>query len=403
MAQELDEYRDVAPKGTIDFLYRLSESVAGRHFLHVNTVRYGGGMAEILRRMMPILNSLGLVTRWEVLTGDQEFLEIGRRLVNALRGRDVELTEPMQEAYLTINRRNAEALNLDADLVMIHDPQPAALIEHRKGGAWFWRCHLDLAEPQRRAWSFVRRFVLRYDAAIFSLAAFSQRLPIPKFQIYPSIDPLSIKNRDMPRSEVNQALQRLGIPRDKPMLLQTARFERSEDPRGVLRAYRLVKQHHDCRLVLAGDGAVHDPEGEAVLADIMSASARDPDVHVLQLPPEADLEINALQRAATIVVHKPVREGFGVAVAEAMWKGKPVVGSAAGGIAKQVIDGVTGFIVHSDEGAAFRIRHLLNNPGLMQRMGGAGREHVRRNFLITRHLSDYLTLVNLFTGPRARA
>ena len=403
MAQELDEYREVAPKGTIDFIYRLSESVTGRHFLHVNTVRYGGGMAEILRRMMPILNSLGLVTRWEVLTGDQEFLEIGRRLVNALRGQDVELSEAMQEAYLKINRRNAEALNLEADLVMIHDPQPAALIEHRKGGTWLWRCHLDLAQPQRRAWSFVRRFVLRYDAAIFSLAAFAQRLPIPKFQIYPSIDPLSVKNRDLPRSEVNQALQRLGIPRDKPILLQTARFERLEDPMGALRAYRLVKQHHDCRLVLAGGGVVHDLEGEAVLADIMSASARDPDVHVLQLPPEADLEINALQRAATIVLHKPIREGFGVTVAEAMWKGKPVVGSAAGGIAKQVIDGVTGFIVRSDEGAAFRIRHLLNNPGLIQRMGGAGREHVRRNFLITRHLSDYLTLVNLFTGPRARA
>lgn len=401
MAHELDEYRDVAPKGTIDFLYRLSESVTGRHFLHVNAVRYGGGMAEILRRLIPILNSLGVVARWEVLTGDQQFLDISRRLVHALQGREQELSEPMQQAYLKINRRNAEALNLDADLVMVHDPQPAALIEHRKGGKWIWRCHLDVAQPQRRVWSFVRRFVLRYDAAIFSLDGFAQRLPIPKFLIYPSIDPLSAKNRELPRAEVTQTLERLAVPRDKPILLQTAQFERLKDPMGTWRAYRLVKQHHDCRLVLAGGGVTHNPEGEAVVAEIMQAAGRDPDVHVLPLPPEADLEINALQRAATIVVHKPVKEEFGIAVSEAMWKGKPVVGSAAGGIPAQIIDGVTGFVVHSEEGAAFRLRHLLNNPGLMQRMGGAGREHVRRNFLITRHLSDYLTLLNLFTGRLA--
>jgi trehalose synthase len=401
MAQDLDEYRDVAPKGTIDFLYRLSESVAGRHFLHVNAVRYGGGMAEILRRLVPILNSLGVVARWEVLTGDQQFLDISRRLVHALQGREQELSEPMQQAYLKINRRNADALNLDADLVMIHDPQPAALVEHRKGGKWIWRCHLDLAQPQRRAWSFVRRFVLRYDAAIFSLDGFAQRLPIPKFLIYPSIDPLSAKNRELPRAEVSQTLERLAIPRDKPILLQMAPFERLKDPMGALRAYRLVKQHHECRLVLAGGGVAHNAEGEAVVAEIKNAADGDPDVHVLQLPPEADLELNALQRAAAIVVHKPLREGFGMTVSEAMWKGKPVVGSAAGGIPAQIIDGVTGYVVRSEEGAAFRIRHLLNNPGLMQRMGGAGREHVRRNFLVTRHLSDYLTLLNLFTGRLA--
>jgi trehalose synthase len=402
MTHELDEYRDVAPKGTVDFLYRLSESVTGRHFLHINAVRYGGGMAEILRRLMPILNSLGVMARWEVLTGDQQFLDIARRLVHGLQGKEQELSEPMQDVYRTINRRNAESLDLDADLVMIHDPQPAALIDHRKGGKWIWRCHLDLAQPQRKAWSFIRRFVVNYDAAIFSLPAFAQRLPIPKFMIYPSIDPLSVKNRELPRTEVRQVLDRLGIPRDKPILLQTARFERFQDPVGIVRAYRLVKQYHDCRLVLAGGGVAHDPEGEAVLGDLHRAAGKDPDVHILQLPPEADLELNALQRAATIIVHKPLREGFGMTVSEAMWKGKPVVGSAAGGIAAQVIDGVTGFIVRSEEGVAFRIRHLLNNPGLIQRLGGAGREHVRRNFLITRHVSDYLTLLNLYTGSLGR-
>jgi trehalose synthase len=281
---------------------------------------------------------------------------------------------------------------------MVHDPQPAALIEHRKDGKWIWRCHLDLSQPQRRSWSFIRRFVVRYDAAIFSLNGFAQRLPLPKFLIYPSIDPLSLKNRELPRAEVSQVMARLGIPRDKPILLQVAPFERLKDQLGTLRAYRLVKQHHNCRLVLAGGGVAHNPEGEWMFAQIKEASAKDPDVHVLQLPPEADVEINALQRAATIVVHKPLKEGFGIIVSEAMWKGKPVVGSDAGGICAQIIDGLTGFLVRSEEGLAFRVRHLLNNPALIQRMGGAGREHVRRNFMITRHLTDYLTLLNLYTG-----
>jgi trehalose synthase len=398
MAQGLEEYRDVAAKGTVDFLNRLSESVIGRHFVHVSAVRYGGGAAEMLRRLIPILNGLGVVARWEVLAADQQFLAVNRRLVNALQGEDLELSESMQQAYLETNRRNAESLNLEGDLVMIHDPQPAALIDYRKDGKWIWRCHLDLSEPQRRVWSFIRRFVIRYDAAIFSLNGFAQRLPLPKFLIYPSIDPLSQKNTELPRAEVNQVMERLGIPRDKPILLQIAPFERMKDQLGTLRAYRLVKAHHQCRLVLAGGGVAHNPEGESMFAEIKEASAKDPDVHVLQLPPEADLEINALQRAATIVVHKPLKEGFGIAVSEAMWKGKPVVASDAGGICAQIIEGVTGFLVRSEEGLAFRVRHLLNNPGLIQRMGSAGREHVRRNFLITRHLTDYLTLLNLYTG-----
>lgn len=239
--------------------------------------------------------------------------------------------------------------------------------------------------------------MVKYDAAVFSLPDFAQRLPIPQFVIHPSIDPLSEKNRELSRSEVNRIIDRLGIPRDKPILLQLSRFERFKDPVGTLMAYRLVKKHHPCRLVLAGSGVVHDPEGEAVLAEVLEHSSKDPDVHILQLPPEADLEINALQRAATIVLHKSIKEGFGLAASEAMWKGKPVIGGIAGGIAAQIVDDVTGYIVHSVEGAAFRIRAMLNNPGMIGRMGGAAREHVRRNFLITRHLGDYLTLLRSFT------
>ena len=397
MRLELDDYRDSATKGTVDFLYRLSDLVKGRSFLQINAVRYGGGMAEVLRRLVPMLTSLGVDARWEVLAGDQEFFDVSKRISNALQGQEQVFTEQMSQVYLKINRQNAQVLNLDADLVMVHDPGPAALIDHRKGGKWIWRCYLDLSQPQRRAWSFLRHFVVRYDAAIFSVTGFAQRLPIPKFLIYPSIDPLSEKNRELSRAEVSHTLDRLGIPRDKPILLQVARFDRFKDPVGAIKAYRMVKKHYDCRLILAGGGVANDPEGEAVLADVNTAAGSDADIHVLQLPPEADREINALQRGATIVLQKSIKEGFGLAVSEAMWKGKPVVGGTAGGIADQIIDGVTGYTVHSIEGAAFRVRHLLNNPGLSQRMGGAAREHVRRNFLITRHLADYLTLLKIFT------
>src|SRR5215210_3391341 len=343
MRLELEDYRDSAPKGTVDFLYRLSDLVKGRSFLHVNAVRFGGGMAEILRRLVPMLTSLGVEARWEVIAGDQEFFDVSKRIGYGLQGHEQSFTQQMSEIYLKINQRNAHVLNLDADLVMVHDPEPAALIQHRKGGKWIWRCYLDLSEPQRRVWSFIRRFVVRYDAAVFSVTGFAQRLPIPKFLMYPSIDPLSQKNRDLSRAEVNRSLDRLGIPRDKPILLQVARFDRFKDPIGTIAAYRIVKKHYDCRLILAGGGVANDRDGEAVLADVNTAVGRDSDIHVLQLPPEADNEINALQRAATIVLQKSVKEGFGLAVSEAMWKGKPVVGGTAGGIADQIIDGVTGY------------------------------------------------------------
>ncbi|MGE3154405.1 MAG: glycosyltransferase [Nitrospiraceae bacterium] len=391
----LDDYREVAPKGTVEFLYRLSDLVKSRSFLHVTSVRYGGGMAEVLRRLVPMMNALGVEARWEVIAGTQEFAAVAKRLTNALQGRDEPITQDMYQTYMEINDRNAKALKLDADMVMIHDSQPAGIVDHRAGGCWLWRCHLDLAQPQRRAWTFLRRYVLKYDAAIFSLSGFAQRLPIPKFLIHPSIDPLSPKNRDMTRGEIAPIVDRLGIPRTKPILLQVARFDRFMDPLGVLQAYRMVKKHHDCQLVLAGAGVMHDPEGETVLGELREAAEGDPDVHLIPLPPEADLEINALQRVATVIIQKPIKEGFGVGVSEAMWKGKPVIGSAAGGIAVQIMDEVTGYVVRSAEGAAFRIRYLLNNPGLIHRMGAAAREHVRRNFLITRHLSDYLTLLNV--------
>jgi trehalose synthase len=390
----IEPYRNIAPRGTVDFLLRLASRVQGRRFVHVNSTREGGGVAEILNRLVPIMRDLGIKTDWEVIEGDSDFYATTKAFHNALQGKEQVLTEAMLEHYLDVNRANAERLRLAGDLVLIHDPQPAAMIEARAPeGRWVWRCHIDLSTPQRRVWTFLRRFVVRYDAAVFSLPAFAQQLPIPQFLAYPSIDPLADKNRRMSAKEVRKILDRLGVPDDKPILLQVSRFDRFNDPIGVVNAYRLVKRYHDVRLVLAGGGAADDPEAVQVLNDVREAAGRDPDIYLLDLPSNAHLAINALQRAATIVIQKSTREGFGLTVAEAMWKGKPVIGGAAGGITVQIVYGVTGYTVNSVEGCAFRIRYLLSNPQLMRRMGWAGREHVRENFLITRHLRDYLSLL----------
>ena len=397
MIRELEQYREVAPRGTIDFLQRLSDLVRGKRFLHINALRYGGGMAEILRRLVPVMKAMGIQARWDVIAGTQEFNDVTRRIADGLQGQTETITDEMYQIYLDVNARNAKVLDLDADLVFVHDLQPAALVDHRKGGKWVWRCHLDAGQPHRPVWSLFRRQVLKYDAAVFSLPGFAQRLPIPKFLIYPSIDPLTERNRELSRTEIGAVLDRFGIARGKPILLQVARFDRYKDQVGMIRAYRMAKKHHKCQLVLAGSGVMHDPEGEAVLTEVQEAAGNDPDIHILQLPPEADKEINALQRGASIVIQKALKEGFGVAVSEAMWKGKPVIGGTAGGVSAQIVNEATGFIVHSVEGAAFRIRYLLSNPNVMSRMGAMAKDHVRRNFLITRHLSDYLTMLKLLS------
>jgi trehalose synthase len=390
----LDDYREVAPQGSLDLLVRLAERLRGRRFLHVSASRFGGGSAEILNRLVPILRDLGIDAAWEVIVGDPEFYGIVRALEQGVAGQDVPISEEMLRAYGETSTLNASKFPLESDLVMIHDLAPLPLVRHRpRNGHWVWRCHADLSLAQRRAWHMLRREAIHYNAAIFSLPKFAQRLPIPSLIIHPSVDPLSDKNRDLSRNEVQAALDRLGIPRDKPILLQVAPYARAKDQPGVIQAYRLVKKYVACRLVLAGSGVSDNPEGGAVLAQVHEAAAKDPDIHAVVLPPDAAREINALQRAAAVVIHKPLQEDFGLSVAEAMWKGKPVVGSYAGGIPVQVIPEVTGYTVNSVEGAAFRIRQLLDSPDVMARFGGAAREYVRRNFLITRHLGDYLALL----------
>jgi trehalose synthase len=389
----VEDYRRVAPPGVVDIILTLAEQVRGRRLLNLSGGRFGGGAAEILQTLVPMMTDLGIDAAWEITGGDPAFYATATTLQAALRGAERVLTDEALDHVVEMNRVNAKKLRLDADLVLVHDVQPVTLVQHRAAaGRWAWRCHFDCSRPQRRAWSFLRPFVNQYDAAVFSLPAFARRLGVPKYIMPPSIDPLSEKNRELTPREIATALGTLGIAQDKPLLVQVGGFNTDDDPLGVVNAYRLVKKHYDVRLVLAGTlGA--DPESPGVLAELREAAQRDPDILVRELPPDAHLQINALQRAATIVLQKSVRESFGLGAAEAMWKGKPVIGGFAGGLPHQIVYDVTGYTVHSVEGAAFRLRHLLNNRELIARMGAAGREHVRRSFLITRHLVDYMALL----------
>jgi trehalose synthase len=390
---KIEDYREVAPRGAIDTIMRLAERVQGRRFLNLSGGRFGGGSAELLHTLVPILTDLGIEARWEITGGDPKFYATARALQAALQGEERVLTDEGLEHYVEMNRISARKLELDADLVLVHDVEPAMLVHERtETGRWVWHCHIDCSRAQRRAWSFMRPHLNRYDAAVFALPKFGRRLAIPQFTIYPSIDPRSDKNRELPVREITAVLAALRVRQDQPILLQVGPFNRRADPVGVVNAYRLVKRYHPVSVVLAGT-AGDERENIEVLGELREAARDDERITVLELPPDAHLQINALQRAATIVLQKSVREGFGIGVSEAMWKGKPVIAGMAGGLGHQVLYDVTGYTVFSVEGAAFRLRHLLNSPELIARMGAAGREHVRRSYLITRQLTDYLALL----------
>ncbi len=392
---KLDDYRQVAPRGAIDLLLRIGERLRGRRLANVSASRYRGVTVEVLNRLVPILNDLGIDASWEITIGAADYEGITRTIGRALTGTEQVVTEAMLGRLRDVCAENAKRLRLEADLVMVHDAAPLLLVESRSGDTrWVWRYHHDLSSPQPQLWNALRPFAQRYDAVVFSLPRFAAPLSVPRFVIHSSIDPLSERNRDMGRAEQAVHLDRLRVPRDKPFLLQIGPFDRSHDSLGVINAYRLVKKHHDVRLVLAGSPS---GPGDDVLSEVQEAASDDADLRVVGLPPDPQTEMNALERGAAIVIHKPLATSFGIDVAAAMWKAKPVVGSVAGGIPVQIVFGVTGYTVETVEGAAFRIRHLLSNPELIGRMGAAGREHIRRNFLITRHLGDYLALLALLT------
>ncbi|HWP35000.1 MAG TPA: glycosyltransferase [Thermodesulfobacteriota bacterium] len=402
----LDAYADIVGASVIEELRLLGGRLAGRRVKMVNSTAVGGGVAEILSRLVPLLNELGVETVWEVIKGGEDFFQVTKGFHNALHGGPFDFGPEAFAHYLETNRANAAQLRFEEDFVVIHDPQPAALIEarpRREGQRWIWRCHIDLSNPHQGVWDFLRPFVERYDAAIFSSPAFCQRLAIPQYLFYPSIDPLSDKNRELPEEFIDAVFARLSVPRDKPIVTQISRFDRLKDPVGVIRAFKIARRYADCRLVLAGGGASDDPEGEAVLAEVRAEAGDDPDIHILVLPPTANLEINALVRGSTIVLQKSLKEGFGLTVAEALWKRKPVIAGAVGGIPAQIIHNVTGILVHSVEGCAYQIRALLADPERARQLGEYGHERVKQEFLITSNLRRWLLLFVLLLSGRPDA
>ena len=390
----LDDYTAVVGPAEIHELRKLANRLSGRQVKMVNSTAVGGGVAEILNRIVPLLDELGVPIRWEVLKGGNEFFGVTKAFHNALHGEPFEERPEWFELFLATNEENRRLMGFDEDFIVIHDPQPIALVQAREGrnNHWIWRCHIDLSRPNATVWNFLRPWVEKYDAALFSAPAFTHSLPIPQYLFYPAIDPLSDKNRELPPEFVQSVLERFGIDPSRTILTQISRFDRLKDPVGVIQAYQKVRKYFDCQLVLAGGGATDDPEGDVVLREVEEAAQADPDIHILNLPPWSHLEINALQRASTIVIQKSLREGFGLTVAEALLKKKPVVASAVGGIPVQVVHKVTGVLAHSIEGTAYQIRFLLSNPDFARRLGENGHEHVKENFLLTHNIRRYLLL-----------
>lgn len=398
MTTLLENYAAIVGNEVVDHLRQLAEPLKGMKVVHLNSTREGGGVAEILNWLVPLKRELGIDAEWEVITGGQDFYQCTKKFHNGLQGSPVGISPHLLRAYEQTNEENAERLRNtleEADFVFIHDPQPAPLLRHcpNRKGKWVWRCHIDLSRPYRAVWKYLREFVAGYDASIWSLADFAQPLPHPLYLIAPSIDPLSQKNRELYPGEVEGVFDRYGLSPDLPLITQVSRFDRFKDPLGVIYAYRLIKQFTPVQLVLAGGGATDDPEGEEVLREVQAAAGDDPDIHILMLPSDAHREINGLQRASTICLQKSIKEGFGLTVTEAMWKGKPVIGGDTGGIRLQVINHHTGFLVNTPEGAALRVRYLLKNRERLDDMGRKAKDFVRNNFLVTRHLREYLTLM----------
>jgi trehalose synthase len=390
----LEDYAPIVGAAEVAELRALASRLSGRTVGMVNSTAVGGGVAEMLNRLVPLLAELGVATRWDVMTGGEEFFAVTKAFHNALHGGDYQPRKEDFSVYLQSNAQAAERIQFDSDYTVIHDPQPAAMIRAREhnSGSWFWRCHIDLSRPNPAVWDFLAPLVAQYDGALFSSPQFSRQLPIPQYLFFPSIDPLSEKNRDLEAEYVNSVLEKFGIDPLRPILTQISRFDRLKDPAGVLQVYQIVKRYFDCQLILAGGTASDDPEGGSVLEQTREAAGKDPDVYILSLPPWSALEINALQRASTVLIQKSLREGFGLTVTEGLWKKKPVVASAVGGIPSQILHRQTGLLSHSIEGTAYHVRFLLSNPGIAQRLGEQGRNHVRENFLITNNLRRYLTL-----------
>jgi trehalose synthase len=397
--RSLEEYRDIVGEEVISSIYRKARTLYGMKVLQINSTYYGGGVAEILNTFVPLMNDAGVEADWRILRGTPDFFDITKKFHNALQGDPINLTQIKKKLYSQASADFSSYCRIDHNCVIIHDPQPLPLIKYyRKRQPWIWRCHVDLSGPNTKLWEFLKSFILRYDMVVISSPKY-RRDDLPVFQrvIYPAIDPLSPKNMEITDSTISKTMNKFGIPMDKPLLSQVSRFDKWKGAGGVLDIYEMVRKKINCRLVICGSMATDDPEGQQVFEKIKTrAETHIKKGDVLLITSENNILVNALQRTSAVVVQKSTKEGFGLSVTEALWKGKPVVASNIGGIAHQITDGENGFLLGPEDNQGFTdiILDLIGNPERGTEVGKAARESVRQKFLITRLLSDYLDLLN---------
>ena len=389
----LEDYVQYVGAETVERILKKAKPLCDLHVVNVNSTYYGGGVAELLGSMTILLNSIGIKTGWRVIQGSPDFFSITKKMHNALQGGEINLTDRKKEIYEEVGYENAFRNHLDHDVIIIHDPQPLPMINHyRKRGPWIWRCHVDLSGPNQELWSYLAPFVEKYDAVIFSIREYAQKLRTPQLFFRPAIDPFSIKNHPLNETEIEERLEHYNIPTDLPLVVQVSRFDRWKDPQGVVEAFKIARQEVDCTLVLLGNVATDDPEGPAVYESLLESQEE----RLIILSVQDTALVNALQSRAAVVLQKSIREGFGLTVAEAMWKGTAVIGGNVGGIRYQIKDGVNGFLVNTIPEAAARIVQLLKDEDLRRRLGKAGRETVKQKFLLSRNLEQYLDLFGSF-------
>lgn len=389
----VEDYERLVGAATVERIKEKAKPLQDLHIAFVNSTYYGGGVAELLGCLTLLLAGLGIKTGWRVIQGSPDFFSVTKKMHNALQGGKIRLTRRKMQIYEAIVYENSIRNHLDHDLVIINDPQPLTMINHyRKRGPWIWHCHIDLSNPNRQLWDYLAPFIEKYDAIVFSTEGYRQKLETPQVFFTPAIDPFSIKNKELSEREIDERLKRYGIPTDLPLVVQISRFDRWKDPEGVIEAFKLAREEAEATLVLLGNVATDDPEGEEVYKSLLDQREE----RIIILSREDTALVNALQRRAAVVLQKSIREGFGLTVAEAMWKGTPVIGGDVGGIRYQIEDGVNGFLVSSVAEAAERLVQLLGDGELRERMGREAKETVKEKFLLTGYLERYLDLFNSF-------
>lgn len=390
---DIEDYEPLIGAQAMERIMVKAKKLRDLRVLHVSSTFYGGGVAEMLSSATLLARNLGIRADWRLIQGSPDFFNVTKKIHNALQGGEINLTELKKEVYEEVVLQNAMRMDLDADVVVVHDPQPLPLIEHyRRTCPWVWRCHVDLSHPQRELWDYLRRFVDQYEAVILSLPEYAQAMTPPTVFIMPAINPFSIKNAEMSEAEIIDRLEHYDIPRDLPIVAQISRFDRWKDPQGVIEAFRIARKEVDATLVLLGNVATDDPEGQEVFESLLGH--KEERVRILTV--EDSALVNALQRRAAVIVQKSIREGFGLTVTEAMWKGTPVVGGRCGGIKHQIEDGSNGYLVSSPDEAARRIVELLRDRDLRERIGSRARESVKERFLLSREAEQYLDLFSAF-------